>query len=1534
MESGKLIVSFLLSIFHYPLSHYLGNLLNPVNLGLTYIIIFTNTIVHNSCQGAKTMSRYVRAIVLAMVLMLLSASACMAQTLSKVLVFTCHSPQSYAYTNEIRNLLVSTGQFSQVDTLTVDPSWAGQLTNMPTLSLLQQYDAVLLDCGINLLVSPTNYLALVDTLMSQYIAGGGAVVYANGNNCTFALPPYEQVFSPPTSATTAVTGYPAGLSANASGAVSLGTVALPNHPIMIGVHSFTGSASVFSHLTDPLVPGAYLIASYNPVAGGNMVAAREGVGPKNVRRVDINFNPWQTERFYFIQFGFTTFGWDQNTDGAKLMANALTWAGQKAYDLSADIITNPANQTIETVGSPFIPTVQISNHGYQIPTSVTVRFQITPYGSATPVYSHDTVLTGASIPAGMSIPATAFPSVVIQFPAFTPMLQGVLYEDTVIILNLQPVADQKPLNNIATSEFKSGYANDIQAIGFEFPQANSYQSAGVLLTPVDSLTNVGGNDWAFVPVVTLIKDQAGTIVYRDTVIIPSFPSGQFQRVTFPNLTLTNPGLYTACVIALLPSDQQRSNDTACEIFHVRYDYDAATLGIINPQPDEEKPYTLSWQPTALFQSHGAQDLFNVPVRVQIRRCSDGALVFQADSNIIALNTDQNQQLFSFPSKQGVYDVSKLPPGCYNICAMTLLPNDADRSNDTACSSFSVIDRLKGNIFVGVGQRFPSIHAAVDSLRFRGVGGNVRLILTDNNYTENGTYRISSNFGAIDFSGIRGLADTATVTWIPNNTGVQPHIVFTAPQPFCFYFGDQFGGHIIFEGYNPAGAGGPDQLVSEPNKRSFTLVNNGASAGSIFAFEEGASNITLKDLVLKNNGIFSKDSSAVVRLYNEQSRLLYTGRTGVAAVRDTVPIHNIRVENCELGNAKYGIWDHALHTQFNIGKSIFVDWRNYNNVFTRNTIGTSASPLSYAGIQFNNEQNLTISHNEISNVTGSLGGWANVYGIVQPSVLQADTGDVVGVWIDANRVRGLTASGMAYGIAFQQAATIYTVGTGPNAVHSTLPSVTSNRATNNMILDLRGLAANYPLTYTTSAATYSTDRDSIFNNSISTKNATINIFIAQTKHAFLWNNIIQNTGVGSYTNYSLQLPRPFQSAVSSDYNLFDLRGSNTFATVNEYDLTSGTAIQTRTFRRLNDWRTFTQQDLHSLTGDPLFASDSLHEPAALSYIETPASNSGAWLNTATQLHDFDGDLRLQSNQTPDIGADEFDGFQYSNDLAVLSITQPAGYSATSDTTSVTIENPLWVTGSVKNLSSQAVFNVPVSATVEVAISGGPWTTIFSGTTSPMNFEVNETKSVTFKGPVITSAQAQTGVFRVTVTVPNDQNNANNSAQKVFRVLLKNNATLVTYNSFSAFGLKNRDSVTAALRRLGIAYDTLDRNVYGSTDIDYSPWWTLIWSSGDPRPLLPMDCRLRRLAREHSASRKPRMWSDICKLVRPTRRNRSSWLDRISHSTMHSRRRTMRSPIRSSQRRTYIRSIGRTLQRAAHTPVSSRVSKLITGSSRIT
>jgi hypothetical protein len=57
-------------------------------------------------------------------------------------------------------------------------------------------------------------------------------------------------------------------------------------------------------------------------------------------------------------------------------------------------------------------------------------------------------------------------------------------------------------------------------------------------------------------------------------------------------------------------------------------------------------------------------------------------------------------------------------------------------------------------------------------------------------------------------------------------------------------------------------------------------------------------------------------------------------------------------------------------------------------------------------------------------------------------------------------------------------------------------------------------------------------------------------------------------------------------------------------------------------------------------------------------------------------------------------------------------------------------------------------------------------------------------------------------------------------------------ILSYNGLTQFGQKNRDSVELALKRLGVPFDSIDRNQAGSDTIDYTPYSTLIWASGDP------------------------------------------------------------------------------------------------------
>jgi hypothetical protein len=98
--------------------------------------------------------------------------------------------------------------------------------------------------------------------------------------------------------------------------------------------------------------------------------------------------------------------------------------------------------------------------------------------------------------------------------------------------------------------------------------------------------------------------------------------------------------------------------------------------------------------------------------------------------------------------------------------------------------------------------------------------------------------------------------------------------------------------------------------------------------------------------------------------------------------------------------------------------------------------------------------------------------------------------------------------------------------------------------------------------------------------------------------------------------------------------------------------------------------------------------------------------------------------------------------------------------------------------VKNLSQTALYNRTVTATIEVALNGGAWSTIWSGSKTGLTFDLNESKTLDFQGPMITEQHEQQGVFRVTVSTANDQNNLNNTQTKSFRVMIKRQAVVVS------------------------------------------------------------------------------------------------------------------------------------------------------------
>lgn len=206
-------------------------------------------------------------------------------------VLIVHAEQTASWFADVQASLNSSSQFASVDTFDAN-------TSTPTLAQLLPYDAVLLFSD-NFIADP----ATLGNNLADYVDAGGGVVNMAFSTTSFSTP--EGRWDP---------GY---LSIAAGGTVVTGesnldmaSISDQNHPILIGVGSFNGGTNSFRANQNSVVPGASVIARWT---GGNVLVS---AGPLP-GRVDLNFFPVSNaQRSDF---------WDQNTDGVKLMVNALLY---------------------------------------------------------------------------------------------------------------------------------------------------------------------------------------------------------------------------------------------------------------------------------------------------------------------------------------------------------------------------------------------------------------------------------------------------------------------------------------------------------------------------------------------------------------------------------------------------------------------------------------------------------------------------------------------------------------------------------------------------------------------------------------------------------------------------------------------------------------------------------------------------------------------------------------------------------------------------------------------------------------------------------------------------------------------------------------------------------------------------------------------------------------------------------------------------------------------------------------------------------
>lgn len=230
----------------------------------------------------------------------LMANACVWAAGGRVDVLLLGSPSTSVWTTDVRQTLLRFGRVSgRIDILNIQ-------TGTPTAETLRGYDSVLVFTD----ASPQDPTLLGNRLADYVDAGGGVVVGAFANFTGTGL-----------SGRLVQGGYlPLTQGPSASGtALTLGAIAVPGHPILEGVASFSSGSSGL-HVDCSLRSGATLVVSWSN--GRPLVAtSRPSVG----KVVALNFYPPSSN----ARADF----WPSSSDGGALLGNALVWSARNDVDL-------------------------------------------------------------------------------------------------------------------------------------------------------------------------------------------------------------------------------------------------------------------------------------------------------------------------------------------------------------------------------------------------------------------------------------------------------------------------------------------------------------------------------------------------------------------------------------------------------------------------------------------------------------------------------------------------------------------------------------------------------------------------------------------------------------------------------------------------------------------------------------------------------------------------------------------------------------------------------------------------------------------------------------------------------------------------------------------------------------------------------------------------------------------------------------------------------------------------------------------------
>ncbi|MBL7997903.1 MAG: right-handed parallel beta-helix repeat-containing protein [Candidatus Kapabacteria bacterium] len=1031
----------------------------------------------------------------------------------------------------------------------------------------------------------------------------------------------------------------------------------------------------------------------------------------------------------------------------------------------------------------------------------------------------------------------------INFPNFNTI--NVNNYTVQVCVDLLNGNDQNLVNNCTeTRTFEVQYDTEVEANAILNPTASSQNFVNRPLRVLARFRNNGASDQSDIPTTIVISRWNGTTyqtVYTADKQIPdlAFSNPNTTILAYDLWTPTTIGQYRVCVTANASGDPVTSNNTICFDFNVSDGLNGTyTIGTANA--GGQRNFTTIQEAVDALYTWGVT----------------GPVVFELTDNNYTVGSFVNPNLPALDMSSRILGVSATNTVLFRPALLQSL------------SRAAIGIRLQSTNGVGIlfGQNVSPNNPNAPQSQFK-----------------NATNAFVNSVGYITFDGgdqksFRFMLDVGTAT------------PASMPHRAVFYFGNGTSNttvkNSLIENFPQSTASYASSL---PNVRFLSQQ---------FTFDDDVRSVA--------NGLESYSAGIVSR-----SRVPSVGGNNSLGL-DTLTNNNNRIEGNEITGFGYGV------VMLGAGPLYFLDlspvnsnsrfqrYYDKNNVITGNLIQS----VRRAGVYIGYSENATISRNRIINVgIGATTLTGDAAGIMAGGQARANqfSYNNIGTRIERNEVSNISSDVAARGIYVEQTANVFT---NPSGGTVTFPDVNESvRVSGNMVYSIdrtttSATSAGIHLTTSRSqtvtgltqlitpvatAAGYFSRMDSVYNNTVvmmpqtvSNGATVVGVGLQQVRGATVVNNAIAVTASASAVNtaagnvyaglfYQGVMPK-VTGGLTSNRNAFWTPN----AAIARFIETDGNSQilelgAQNDYTNLGQWKAWTAQDVNSVVGN---------FPAEHAVVTTATPNRlrvqtnplplGSILDRrgeriGANMTDLDGDPRGLNGSRFTIGADEFVGRLYVNDIEAIEVLSPVSYRAGSGTFSdaeyIMTQAPVNVQARMRNGGSASQAGVQIRCEIRdmnnsVVSQNTQTITVGTGESVDINFPMSfnpvtySDMGVAAPAPFTTMARNVTPVYTINVFTVTDENNANNQVSKQvrfylmrsgFKIMTSSVMTAVNANvAGTAFGevvgKLNHDSLVQAFNYVNLtpgSYDIFDRLSWEPRAVNYAMYRTMFWSEDTSR-----------------------------------------------------------------------------------------------------